>query len=358
MEMISSQFIKCYFRKIELSSYYTNLKIKSTGNIKILSENYRGEAPDIITINNENYTMDKIDTANNLENNIINITLIWNNYITSTSFMFYGCDDIIEMDLSHFDTSNVENMEYMFYGCSSLTSLDLSNFDTSSVIDMEGIFERCSSLTSLDLSNFNTSIVTNMNGMFNNCEKLEYINLKSASINPNIISSNISFNLSSKLTICSENEEWSEIFNISNTTYVNCINNMSYYDIYEKRDKMKCFKNNIMELYNPCKFCGNNYFTKSLIKNNITNMNCYEYKEGNFLSLINISNLVGKEEILFGNSKSIIISSTKNKENENKNISINLGQCENILKNASNISTDEPLYIIQIISDKEAKSPI
>ena len=208
-------------------------------------------------------------------------------------------------------------------------------------------------LMHLDLSNFNTSIVKTMNGMFNNCEKLEYINLKSASINPNIISSNISFNLSSKLTICSENEEWSEIFNISNTTYVNCINNISYYDIYEKRDKMKCFKNNIMELYNPCKFCGNNYFTKSLIKNNITNMNCYEYKEGNFLSLINISNLVGKEEILFGNSKSIIISSTKNKENENKNISINLGQCENILKNASNISTDEPLYIILIISDKE-----
>ena len=106
MEMFSSQFIKCYFRKIELSSYYINLKINSTGNIKILS---RGN-PDIVTINNENYTMDNINNFNNSENNIINITLIWNNSITSTSFMFSGCDDIIEMDLSHFDTSNVENM--------------------------------------------------------------------------------------------------------------------------------------------------------------------------------------------------------------------------------------------------------
>ena len=110
MEMFSSQFIKCYFRKIELSSYYINLKINSTGNIKILSEYYEGGNPDIITINNENYTMANKDTFNNFENNIINITLIWNNSITSTGFMFYGCDDIIEMDLSHFDTSNVIDM--------------------------------------------------------------------------------------------------------------------------------------------------------------------------------------------------------------------------------------------------------
>ena len=122
------------------SSSYINLKINKTGNIKLKFKNYRGYL-DIITINNKNYTINDIDTLNNLGNNIINITLIWNNSITSTNSMFSGCDDIIEMDLSHFDTSNVENMVYMFRGCSSLTSLDLSNFNTSSVKRMNNIFK-------------------------------------------------------------------------------------------------------------------------------------------------------------------------------------------------------------------------
>ena len=127
IQIFSSQFIQCYFRKIEFSSSYINLKINKTGNIKFLSKYYIGGDPDIITINNENYTINDIDTLNNLENNIINITLIWNNSITSTSDMFYECDDIIEIDLSHFDTSNVTYMGYMFSGCTSLTSLNLSN---------------------------------------------------------------------------------------------------------------------------------------------------------------------------------------------------------------------------------------
>ena len=338
MEMFSSQFIKCYFRKIELSSYYINLKIKSTGNINILSRLYSGGNPDIITINNENYTMANKDTFNNFENNIINITLIWNNSITSTSGMFSGCDDIIEMDLSHFDTSNVIDMRYMFRGCSSLTSLDLSNFNTSSVTTMEWMFSGCSSLTSLDLSNFNTSSVTNMfrmfygcssltsldlsnfntssvtnmefmfsecssltsldlsnfdissdtlmYNMFYYCEKLEYINLKSAKINPNIIDSDLFSNLPSKLTVCSENEEWREIFNLSYIQYINCINKESSFNINENINKIKCFKKNNIELDNPCQICGNNYFKKI---NNDTYINCYEYKEGYYFDDIELN---------------------------------------------------------------------
>ncbi len=57
-------------------------------------------------------------------------------------------------------------MSDMFYECSSLTSLDLSNFNTNNVEDMKYMFYNCSSLTSLNLSNFNTNNVTNMEGMF------------------------------------------------------------------------------------------------------------------------------------------------------------------------------------------------
>ena len=91
---------------------------------------------------------------------------------TDSSNMFYReyskqkIKNILELDLSSFDTSKVTNMSYMFHEMSSLTSLNLSNFDTSKVTDMNHMFRGISSLTSLNLSNFDTSKVTNMNSMF------------------------------------------------------------------------------------------------------------------------------------------------------------------------------------------------
>lgn len=85
-----------------------------------------------------------------------------------------------ELDLSDFNTSNVENMSYMFYGCSALTSITFGDdFDTSSVTNMASMFFGCSSLTSLDLSSFDTSNVTDMNNMFYNCSSLTQLDLSS-----------------------------------------------------------------------------------------------------------------------------------------------------------------------------------
>ena len=53
--------------------------------------------------------------------------------------IFYNCQLLSSLDLSNFNTQNVNNMEYMFYNCESLTSLDLSNFNTQNVTNMEYI---------------------------------------------------------------------------------------------------------------------------------------------------------------------------------------------------------------------------
>lgn len=50
----------------------------------------------------------------------------------------------------------------MFNACSSLTALDLSSFNTSNVNDMSRMFSSCSGLTELDLSLFDTGQVTSM----------------------------------------------------------------------------------------------------------------------------------------------------------------------------------------------------
>ena len=76
----------------------------------------------------------------------------------------------------------------------------------------------------------------------------------------------------------------------------------------------------------------------------------------NLFDKLNISNIdSGKDEKTGDNNISVIITSTTNqKKNENeKMITMDLGQCETSLKNEYNISSNAPLYILQIISEEE-----
>ena len=82
------------------------------------------------------------------------------------SQMFYGCQALTTIDLSHFCTESVTTMTYMFFECKSLTALDVTSFNTEQVEDMSYMFSDCAKLTELDLSSFNTPKVTNMDGMF------------------------------------------------------------------------------------------------------------------------------------------------------------------------------------------------
>ena len=102
---------------------------------------------------------------------------------TDSSMMFYRDRDdnrlgnILDIDLSNFDTSNVTNMAGMFADMSNLTALNLSNFDTSKVMEMGYMFLDMPNLTTLDLSNFNTSKVTSMYGMFLGMSNLTTLDL-------------------------------------------------------------------------------------------------------------------------------------------------------------------------------------
>ena len=62
------------------------------------------------------------------------------------TLMFNKYQNLLSLDLSKFNTSNVKIMKEMFYKCLNLTSLDLSNFDTSKVTIMTSMFKECSAL--------------------------------------------------------------------------------------------------------------------------------------------------------------------------------------------------------------------
>ena len=115
------------------------------------------------------YNMEGITTISHLER------LVTKN-VQNMSSMFENCDNLQELNLSHFDTSNVKAMSYMFRYCSQLTVLDVSGFDVQKVTLMDGMFGGCTGLTSIYCDNDWMTMATALNShtnMFKDCTSLK-----------------------------------------------------------------------------------------------------------------------------------------------------------------------------------------
>ena len=99
--------------------------------------------------------------------------------VRSMYAMFDNLATLKELDVRNFNTSNVDTMQYMFYNLNKVKVLDVSHFDTGNVKSMEGMFAYMGSLKSLNLSSFNTSKVTNMRDMFAATATLKSLDLSS-----------------------------------------------------------------------------------------------------------------------------------------------------------------------------------
>ena len=99
--------------------------------------------------------------------NIIGLNNFITNNVELMTGMFQSCFVIENLDLSNFNTSKVTNMESMFNGCHKLKSIKgLNNFNTKNVKNMTGMFQNCFKLEKLNLSNFDTSNVEKIQVMF------------------------------------------------------------------------------------------------------------------------------------------------------------------------------------------------
>ena len=161
-------------RKIINSLSEIHLVINGTGNQSLLNNTFYAE-PYRVKVNGEYKESCKKFCEMGYEIN--NVILIFNENIETCDSMFYGSDNIIEMDLSNFDFSKVTNMSSMFRKCSNLEKIIFGNIDTSSVVNMKCLFYNCSSLLSVDVSNFDTSLVTTIEGMFYMCSNLASIDV-------------------------------------------------------------------------------------------------------------------------------------------------------------------------------------
>lgn len=90
----------------------------------------------------------------------------WNvSNVTNFSAVFDDSYRLKTIDVSKWNTSSATNMSWMFSG-NIVTHLDVSNFNTSKVTNMYAMFSECFSLSHLDISNFDTSNVLNFSKVF------------------------------------------------------------------------------------------------------------------------------------------------------------------------------------------------
>lgn len=177
------------------------------------------------------YNLISIDTSNWDTSNVTNMAWMFggcesltsldvNNWdVSSVGYvygMFYNCSQLAQLNLNNWDTGNVVDANGMFNGCSSLTQLDVSDWDTKNVTNMNNMFTNCTKLIQLDLSNWNTGNVTNMSGMFYNCANLTSLNINNWDINNVTDMSYIFDNRSLLNTISMNNSDYNSVNKIIN----------------------------------------------------------------------------------------------------------------------------------------------
>ena len=176
--------------QLYLQNSEITLTINGIGEQYILYYGYSDIFPDYIYLNDdEENNIKNTDNCRTIiipsEENLINkVKLIWNSKLSSLVNILKEMTNLIEVDLSKFDASEVEDMTYMFQDSSSLESINFGNFNTSKVKAMACMFYNCKSLSSLDLSSFDTSKVTEMRLLFFGCSNLTgTVRIESSNVN-------------------------------------------------------------------------------------------------------------------------------------------------------------------------------
>ena len=159
-----------------------------------------------------NCNITKLSTLFSSDTKLKNITNIGNLDISKAealSYVFYECSALTQLDLSNWDTRNIQYMISTFSGCNNLTEINCSRWNTSKVTNIQSMFAGCSSiqtipvrdwvvsslgypdnafanctaLTTLDVSKWDTSNLRATSSMFSNCRSLNTIDVSKWKMN-------------------------------------------------------------------------------------------------------------------------------------------------------------------------------
>ena len=326
--------------------------------------------------------------------------------LKNMSVMFLNCSSLKFLELNNFDTKSVTNFHGLFKHCSSLISLDISSFQTSSSENMNQMFNGCSSLISLDLTNFSTDSINYIYDMFLNfnpdaifcldedkipkvVEQIKKVQSNFKNDPSNICFTNKNIKLIPKKNMCITNclEDGTFILEYNNLCYEFCPNNthislsnnhsceedvydrdtylitdiITNYTKYHETNKLDIKsseigdedkKEELIPNWDPNSFFNGsseindkNTTIKDEIKKNIQK----DIIEGN----INITSLAkgDKNDLTLKSNDTIYqITSTNNQNNNNYDdiSTIQLGECETILRQIYHIKDGLSLIIFKI----------
>lgn len=256
------------------------------------------------------------------------ISLKFKDNIKDCSFMFYHCDNIVEIDLSTFRNENIENMESMFRGCSNLEYIDLYSINTKNVTNMANMFEGCSKLYIVDLTSFRTGKVTNMENMFYGCTNLMNLNLISFN------TKNVT-NMSGMFIDCIHlNNLNLSYFNTENVTnmgrmFHNC--GVKYFDLLSFSTKNVI---NMSDMFSHCNNCRNINFP-SFNTEKVTNMSGM-FRDSSFitidLSSFNTKNVINMAEMFMNCHKLRFVNLSSFCSDKLENMDFMFYWCNNLLK--------------------------
>ena len=348
--------------------------------------------------NENNITMEFSFTDFEMEDLFEDITYIkkvdlsnFNIKPSSIKNMFSGCRNLEEIIFGDFDTSRITSMAGLFKE-TKVTSLDLSSFNTYNVEDMSYMFDDCKNLKYLNLENFDYSKVTNALKMLNDCQNsLVYLNIFSYK-DGDTFDSDFLDSANKDLIFCI-NKEIAPILSsslLNNNYVINCSFilieeksststdnllpsefkstypnfNIKTTEIDNKENIIHTTQKEIIEIKKTSSIedcsaedlfsnkCGNGNQTLSVeSKDNLINNIINDIINGNLENILD-SLINGEEDDLIIKEDDVIfqLTTTENQnENEYNNISsINLGNCETILRNTYSIPENLSLIILKV----------
>ena len=103
--------------------------------------------------------------------------------LTSMLELFKDCRNLIEIDLSSFDGSKLENVNSVFENCDNLVFTNLNLKNGNMIQSMDNCFSGCNNLKDVDLTDFKPQKNVSIQNMFKNCAKLNYVDLSNFQTN-------------------------------------------------------------------------------------------------------------------------------------------------------------------------------
>lgn len=98
---------------------------------------------------------------------------------TTMQAMFWGCNNLAEIEFSHDNPINLTSFRSTFGYCKRLLEANLSNFEATNVTTFAQMFRECSNIKRIDLSKMNPTTISDTSNMFNGCVSLEFLDIRS-----------------------------------------------------------------------------------------------------------------------------------------------------------------------------------